>query len=437
MSHIRYIPATALATREAFGSFLRDGTVAPYVSEEITRERWVWFGEENLAPEHWRELADNCVPLGRCLDIATLFLAGKGIEFVDKEGEVIEEAQARFQEWVSETTEEEFLNRTFSDVALLNAFTWDITPLGNQSHRVGRVRHRDAMRFRVGKPDDEGVISQYWYCTDWTLYKRRKRYAPKPLEIFDPNKLQAIATLYAKTYKQGRDFYGEPWWLPATEDAEVWCKVPKYNRTQMDTGFSPVVHLHLETERDEADIDKMYDAINESYMGATGQGLFLTFGRKGEEVKLTPLQRGDHAGELDAMRDNAEKIILRAYGVSPVIYGMDDVNTGMDGASAALQQAVQQFQRTFVEPRQKIVTSKLTMLMNLDGVKVWDCRIKPLNIIDARVDEVQDRQAYMRAVTVDEHRESRLELPPLGGEEGGKLLIAAGSVTAQPNTEQA
>ena len=140
MSQLRYIPAQALASREAFGSFLRDGTVAPYVTEEITRERWVWFGEDNLAPERWRELADNCVPLGRCVDMAALFLAGKGVEFVDREGEVIEAAQARFQEWVSESSEEEFLHRTFYDVALLNAFTWDVTPLGDQGRRVGRLR---------------------------------------------------------------------------------------------------------------------------------------------------------------------------------------------------------------------------------------------------------------------------------------------------------
>ena len=81
--------------------------------------------------------------------------------------------------------------------------------------------------------------------------------------------------------------------------------------------------------------------------------------------------------------------------------------------------------------------------MNLDGIPVWDCRIKPLDIVDAKVDEVQDRQAYMRAVTVDEHRKERLNLPPLGevegvdAAEGFKLLIAAGSSTPDANTDAA
>ena len=446
--HAQFIPAKALASKEVFAAFLKDGSVAPYVSEEITRDKWVWFGADNLAPESWREKADNSAPLARCIDMSILFLTGKGVEFVNEKGEVIPEAQKRFQEWVSETTEEEFMSNTFADVALLNAFAWDISPLGSVIsdgiRKVGRLRHRDAMRFRVGKPDPEtGKISNYWWSYDWALYRRKKRYNPKPLEIFDPNKVKKESTLYVKTYKQGKDFYGEPWYLAAMEAIEVCVQVPKYNRSQMDNGFAPVVHLHLTTEKDEADIAKMYDAIKESYFGVTGDGLFLTFGRSGEVVELKSLPRGDHAGELDAMYTASEQIVVKTYlgAGGAVLYGLDGIKSGMDGASAAMQQAAQMFQRTFVEPHQRIVTRELTKLMNLDGIPVWDCRIKPLEIVDARVDEVQDRQAYMRAVTVDEHRVNRLGLPPLSdvegaeGEEGGKLLIAAGSQSADPNAD--
>jgi hypothetical protein len=161
--------------------------------------------------------------------------------------------------------------------------------------------------------------------------------------------------------------------------------------------------------------------------------VFLTFGRKGENVQLNQLERGDHAGELDEMRNNAEKCVVRACGISPIIYGMDDVSTGMDGASQALEQAVMQFQRTFVEPRQKIITRTLTKLMEADGIEVWDTVIEPLDIIDAKTDVVQNRQAYLRSVTVNEHRELQLELPPLPG---GDVLLSqaegAQAASAQP-----
>jgi hypothetical protein len=188
----------------------------------------------------------------------------------------------------------------------------------------------------------------------------------------------------------------------------------------------------METEKDPNEIDKLYDDIVDSYTGSSAQGVFLTFGRKGENVQLNQLERGDHAGELDEMRNNAEKCVVRACGVSPIIYGLDGVSTGMDGASQALEQAVMQFQRTFVEPRQKIITRTFTKLMEADGIEVWDTVIEPLDIIDARTDVVQNRQAYMRSVTVNEHRELQLELPPLPG---GDVLLAGTGASANGASE--
>lgn len=431
-----WIPRAALKSEQTFKAYLRDGSVSPFVTRETSRHKWVWFGLDNLAPERWRELADNSPPLGRCVDMAAMFMAGKGVEFVDQEGDVIEEAQARFQEWMQETSEEEFMDATFKDVSLLGAFSWDIEPLGetllNGRRPIGRLKHRDAMRLRVGRPTDEGTVENHWWSYDWVQYQRRKYYDPKPLNIWNPSRPTRPGTLYVKGYKQGKDFYGEPNWLPALNAAESCVAVIAYNRTQMETGFSGTIHLHLETERDEADIEKLYDAVKDSYSGAHGEGIFVTFGRKGEEVKLTHMQRGDHAGELDGMYSHSEAIVVRTM-LGPggsVLYGLE-AKTGLDGADAALRQAAQLFENTYAAPMRRIVTRTLTRLMNLDGVPVWDCRVKPLEVVDARVDEVQDRQAYMRAVTINEHREARLGLPELEGFDGNQLLISAGGPGGQ------
>lgn len=433
-----FVPKASLKSADTFKAFMRDGSVAPFVSEEITRNKWVWFGSDNLAPERWRELADNSPPLGRCIDMAAMFMAGQGVEFVDKDGEVIEEAQARFQEWMTDTTEEEFMEAVFKDVALLGAFSVDVLPTKGNAldgrRPVARLKHRDAMRVRVGKPNESGVIDSYWTSLDWLLYQRRKKYAPKPLVVWAPGK---SGTIYAKGYKQGKDFYGEPVWMPSINAAESCVSVIAYNRTQMETGFSGTVHMHFETDRDEADMDKLYEAVKDSYSGATGEGIFVTFGRKGEEVNLTHLERGDHAGELDGMYSHSEAIVVRTM-LGPgggVLYGLE-AKTGLDGADAALRQAAQLFERTYAQPNRRLVTRWLTKLMNLDGVDVWDCRIKPLEVVDARADEVQDRQAYIRSVTVNEHRETRLGLPQLPPEEGDKLLVSAGAPPVDQQADQ-
>ena len=437
---VKFIPPQALANRKVFAQYMSGdasytgfspgGTVAPYVSEELRRDPWVWFGTDNLWPERLRELVDNCIPLSRCADMGALFIAGMGVKFMDENGEPNEDAQERFQEWVSESSEEEFMERISSDVSVFNSFSYDVTPLGDEGRRVGRIRHRDVMRVRLEKADEQGRITGLWWSPDWRLARTSrteagKLMAPVRKEMLDLSKRQKIATAYVRGYKQGKDYYGEPWWISGITDAENFVEVGRFNNAQLRTGFRGAMHMHFLTERDEGELDKLYDGIVANYTGSMGEGLFLTFGRAGEEVKLMPVPRGDHAGELDLMRKEAENAIVRAYGIAPILYGADNVKTGMDGAGSALQQAMEQWQRTWVEPRQKLITRELTRLMIADGIDLWDTVIEPLKVVDPKSDEVQDRQAYLRAVTVNEHRVNRLGLEEMEG--GEALLISAGA----------
>ena len=291
------------------------------------------------------------------------------------------------------------------------------------------------MRVRLGKSDTKGVIKNTFYSADWIQAMSKRKgaediYAPRKKPLLELSKRQALATGYVKGYKSGKDFYGDPWAVSAITDAENHVEVGRFNNSQLKTGFRGALHMHYTTDLDEKKLDSLYDKLVANYVGSMGDGLFITFGREGEPVEITPIERGDHAGELDEMRVKAEKAVVTAYGIPPIVYGFDDVNTGMDGAGQAQQQAFEKFQRTWVEPRQKLITRELTKLMLADGIDVWDTVIKPLQVIDPKSDEVQDRQAYMRAVTVDEHRVTRLGIEELGGEEGKKLLIAAGSQPA-------
>ena len=67
-------------------------TVAPRVDELYRADKWVWFGKRNLWPEQMNDLATNNAILGRCFSLLAVLIAGKGVKFYDKKGDVIEEA---------------------------------------------------------------------------------------------------------------------------------------------------------------------------------------------------------------------------------------------------------------------------------------------------------------------------------------------------------
>lgn len=396
-----------------FRAYLKEGTHAPVVDEQHQQRDWVAFGLDNLFPQALGTLRDNCVPLGRCWSMATQFIAGKGIKFYDKEGNEVEAAQQRFQQWMADSSEEEFLNATAADIALGLSKAWVIRRAPGGA--IARVDHMDVSRLRCA-PIQMGKVKDYFWCADWAKVNTvGERYKPVKLPAFEFGAKRSRSVLYTKVYKQGRDHYSEPWFLPIIPDCEVWIKVPAFNKTQIDTGFRASVHLHTFITADTKDLEQYDKDIEDAYTGATGRGIFHTFGTVEEGAPtLTPLPRGDHAGELDQMRDNAEKIIVRGYGIPDILYRMDTAG-GLTSQGSALKAAMDQFINGFVIPHQQVITRDIVKLMNADGLTdVWVARIEQLDIFS---EEGVSDDMKLQVMTRDEIREE-LDLPELGGEKG-------------------
>lgn len=407
-------------------NFFQQGNIAPLVDEEVHKRReWVDFGHDNLFPERMRALADNCAPLERCATTMALFMAGKGIKFVDEGGNEIEAAKDLFSEWMSETTEEEFLWGVFYDVGLLNAASINVRRSASQ---VVRLDHFDVSMVRSAKMDEDMEVPGYWWSAKWNEC-RKDKYKPEFIPKYIGGDGEALSMVYAKAYKQGRLYYSEPWWLGAVAAAEVWSKIDPYNKVSIDTGFAPNVHIHVPSiATDEADIDDLVEAMEDVYHGARGKRAFVTTGNpqvEGDRVEVIPIGNTTDAGNLDELRDAAAGVIYDAYGIPRILVTEQD--TGLASQGLAIRQSLEAFQKTQVEPKQKMVRRIITRLMNDEGIPVWDTVIDPLELFSEELDEVLLRQSYIRSVTVDEHREKVLGYDPIGGEDGSKFIISSGS----------
>lgn len=415
-------------SRTRFHAYLKQGSVAPVIfDEKWTVDPWVWFGSKNLFPEYIRSLVDNCAPLERAITTLALFTAGDGLVFKDKAGKPIEEAKAAFDTLMLDTTEEDFLFRTAYDMALGLGKSWTIrrSPMGD----IVRLDHLDVSRLRLEKMADRRINAGYW-SSDWRMYRQRKnydRYKPERIAMHQWGREggEALELIYGRAYKQNRDYYSEPQWMGAIQAAEVWTKVDNYNRTQLDTGFAPSVVIASQFNGSSEEANKFDEDIEKSYTGSNGRGIFHTiYGIDEQPPQVTVLQRGNHAGELDAMRDMAAEVIYSAVGVPSLL--VTDRKDGLTSQGDAVTARLYQFQRTSVEPLQAMIEKDLVRTMNDMGfVDVYECSITPLNVQKFE----QSEQIIMRSTTVNEAREQR-GAEPL--EEKGETLLAATTLYQAP-----
>jgi hypothetical protein len=421
---------------------------APAPPPTRNNEDWVPRGKNNLFREFLLALCHNVAPLNSCVNTMALYIAGKRLVFKDANGEEVLRAHEKWLELNAEDGEAAYRSRVSKDLSIQG----DCAIEAVMSKAMPQaVYHIDAMRLRSGKKDDRGRVKNYYWCSNWERYtKFGKDYPVTAIPAFGSEGMKTAGKgiLFAKDYTPGEDYYGMPWYLPALTDAEVWARIPVFNRTQLDTGFRPAFHIHVFTNSDEQDIEELDANIEEIFTGPDGKTYALTTGTKEEGAPvLTPLVRGDHAGELDKMGDRAEMVIYKACGIPPILMGVD-VPTGMSGKGLALEQSVTQFMRTQVEPRQKFLTDPALRFVQLCGItEAVSCEVEQLMPFDSATDPAWQRQAQLRSMTVNEHRFSigmgKLTIDGKPEEEGGKLdpkgdmlLIEVGPSTAGQEGEK-
>ncbi|MFZ1666686.1 MAG: hypothetical protein WAU08_14865, partial [Flavobacteriales bacterium] len=118
------------------------------------------------------------------------------------------------------------------------------------------------------------------------------------------------------------------------------------------------------------------------------------------------------------------EVIYDAYGIPSLL--LHDRDAGLTSQERAIAMRLQQFQRTFVEPRQKMITQPIAQLMNDEGIEVWEAKIQPLNIFDP----VQSEAVIMASTTVNEARVQRGQPEMMDKAAGEQLLVSVKPVTA-------
>jgi hypothetical protein len=374
---------------------------APAIGDASTANvPWVKFGAHNLFPEFCRGLADNCSPLNACVETFGQYIAGDGIELLDENDEPMKDAHNVWSELCGEAGEEALLEATALDLALMNTMSWEVL-----NSRIGPalINHIDVCRIRA-KQRVDGVVPAYFFSSNWA---KRVDTRYKPVEIPAWGTAGEAKTLmYRRSYKQLRDYYGEPHWIAAMVDAEVLARIPVFNRTQLDGGFKPAVHAHLTTTKDDADLDELDESFELAFTGDNGKPYVLTVGATNETLSITKLERGDHAGELDATRRVSKEEIYHSYGIPPVLMGVN-VNTGLSGKGLAIQEELSLFQTTKVRPKQRHIEACIKMILRERGIDVPNVRIRPLVPFEPAADAALVRMTYLRSTTVGEDRIAR------------------------------
>ena len=169
----------------------------PQFQEVIKNKPYVFYGDDNIFPNHLLALYQYSSINRACLNAIIYGVKGKGLYVKEGNPEVLTMANR------NETVYEVF-EKIVTDRCIFGGFAMNIVK--SNDNGIAEFYHTDFSRLRAGKEDDFGNVGSYFYSIDWRgTTMNPNKWKPVEIEAFNVCR----TTLVEKLREAGINAVGE------------------------------------------------------------------------------------------------------------------------------------------------------------------------------------------------------------------------------------
>ena len=333
----------------------------PQYQEVIKNKPWVYYGDDNIFPNHLLALYQYSSINRACANAVIYGVKGKNL--IVKEGNPEVLAMANRNETIFEV-----YKKLVTDRVLFGGFALNIVKSNDGG--IAEFYHTDFSRLRAGKEDDFGNIGTYYYSIDW----RGSTINPtkfKPVEIEAFNMLPNSATsqiLYDKTnYVPGMSYYPAPDYLAGVTTIQLDIEIKNFHLNNMQNSMMPSMAVSFTNGvPGEEEMDMIERQLQSKYSSTNNAGKFFLFFSENPETApvITPITNNASDAWYTSMAPQIENNVLTSWRItSPMILGIK--TAGQLGGRAEILDSYQLFLQTVIMPIQEEILETLEKVLFL------------------------------------------------------------------------
>lgn len=320
----------------------------PQYQEVIKNKPWVFYGEDNLFPNHLLALYQYSSINRACLNAITYGVKGKNL--LVEEGDPNSIIMANRSETVYEVFEKCVMDR-----AIFGGYALNIVKSNDGG--IAEFYHMDFSKLRAGKEDEFTNVGSYYYSVDWRQSTiSQNKY--KPIELPSFNMLPdspPSQVMYFKTYTPGMSYYPAPDYLGGVTTIQLDIEIKNFHLNNMQNSMMPSVAVSFTNGvPSEEERDMIYRQLDAKYSSTNNSGKWFLFFSENPETApiITPIQNNASDGWYSSMAPQVEQTILTSHRItSPMILGIK--TEGQLGGRAEMLDAYDLFLETVIKPIQE------------------------------------------------------------------------------------
>jgi hypothetical protein len=394
-----------------------DRATVPVFSEVLQRYPWVYYGENNLLPQYFIELYDNCAIHKAVITSKVNQIMGDGIVSLNNPMATVNLINP--SENVSDV-----MRKCALDFMMFGGFSLQIVKT-RDGKGIAEIYHLDFSRVRSGKLNEEDKIEHYYYSPHW---KDTRKYQPEEYPAFNMEGKGDTQIYYYKTYVPSMSYYPVPDWSAGQRSIEIDIETKNFHMNNLRSGMVPSLFINMNGgipgEEEQRILTR---ALEEQYAGTDNAGqAIISFNESKETApEIIQIPRNDNDSYYSSLSEDITRSILSAHRVSSAeLFGI--ATAGKLGGSNEIVEHSEYFRKMVIQPFQNCMLPCFNKLISIKFEKPTTFEVKPLSLFltgDVKENPVVD-DAPVTPVQVPDQQEMTVNenIKKLSGREYQGLL---------------
>jgi len=389
-----------------------DRATVPVYSEVLQRSPWVYYGENNLLPQYFIELYDNCAIHKAVVTSKVNQIMGDGIVSLNN-------PMASINLINGKETVSEVMRKCALDFILFGGFSLNVI-WSKDRKTIAEIYHLDFSRVRSGKLNEDDEIESYFYSADWRYLKK---FPPEEYPSFNQEKGDASQIYYYKSYQPSLTYYPIPDWSGGQRSIETDIEAKNFHMNNLRKGMVPSLWINYNNGiPQQEEQETLVRALESQYGGTDNAGqAIISFNESQEQSPvITQIPRNDNDNYYQSLNDDITRSILSAHRVSSAeLFGI--ATAGKLGGGAEIVEHSEYFRKMVIQPYQNTLLPTFNKLVSLKFGVPTMFEIKPLSLF--LTGDVKDNPAVIdKPVTPVEASSINENIKGLKGREYQNLM---------------
>ena len=320
---------------------------------------FIEWGAKNIYPEYLIDLFNSkgSATFTSIVKKKVGFIAGNGFKNIE---------DPTLSKFVKDTGLSTEMKKAALDYELFDGFALEVI-WNNGGDTITSIKHIPFHKLRIGYKNEKVSHDHLWFSNDWSQYKKPE-YTPEYMKAFDPNNVGGKQVFYYSEYNPKSDgLYPIPNYENIINWIEMDYEISKFHLNQVKQGYAPSFMLNFATGIPlEEEQTAFFREFKRNYSGTDNGGkVIITYSEGNDEAPtLTKIDLNDSDERFIMLMSAIETNIVRGSQIAPQLLISE---SGKLGGSEQREELKEEFQDSYVTPRQNNIEEALNNLLSYGG----------------------------------------------------------------------